>query len=94
MDIRTMPPGGRPAFAGRSGAAKEARKVSLETMRGIAALSVVCWHSMLGFLPALSGTVAAFKGQPSLVGSPLYGLINGSAAVALFFVSSCSPDMC
>jgi len=83
-----MPPSGQPAFAGRPGAAKEARNVSLETMRGIAALSVVCWHAMLGFFPALSGTVAAFKDQPSLVGSPVYGLINGPAAVALFFVLS------
>lgn len=88
MEVRTMPSGGRSAFARGSGGAKEARNVSLETMRGIAALSVVCWHSMLGFLPALSGTVAELKGQPSLVGSPIFGLINGSAAVALFFVLS------
>lgn len=93
MDVRMIPPRaqparGRPSPAGRSGAPKEARNVSLETMRGVAALSVVCWHAMLGFFPAWSGTVAEFKEQPSLVGSPVYGLINGPAAVALFFVLS------
>jgi peptidoglycan/LPS O-acetylase OafA/YrhL len=88
MEIRTILPRGEPVPARHSGGPKEARNVSLETLRDIAALSVVFWHSMLGFFPALSGTVADLKDQPSLVGSPIYGLINGPAAVALFFVLS------
>jgi peptidoglycan/LPS O-acetylase OafA/YrhL len=42
---------------------------------------------MLGFMPRTHGLFFPFA-QEALLGSPLFALINGSAAVALFFVLS------
>ena len=60
----------------------------LESARGLAALVVVAWHTSLGFYPGLSGIFRGFDVNQSLQGSPLYTLINGTAAVVFFFVLS------
>lgn len=63
------------------------RMVELEAVRGIAAVVVLFHHCLLGFLPSLTGLVVA--PQPwSLFGTPFFAVLNGSAAVALFFVLS------
>lgn len=64
------------------------RDRSLETLRGLAALSVLLWHTMLGFFPSRSGIFASLPADKALNGSLLYGLINGNAAVGFFFVLS------
>jgi peptidoglycan/LPS O-acetylase OafA/YrhL len=63
------------------------RLVILEGMRGIAALIVVIYHSILAFYPALFGR---FIEDPSvsIVGTPWFSFINGTAAVAFFFTLS------
>ena len=60
----------------------------LESARGLAALVVVAWHTSLGFYPGLSGIFRGFDAHQNLQGSPLYALINGTAAVVFFFVLS------
>lgn len=54
------------------------RNLSLEALRGVAAIVVVIWHSLLDFHP----TWATFTG------SPLYVFIYGTAAVSIFFALS------
>ena len=53
----------------------------------MASVSVLLWHSMLGFFPGLSGAYPATLGD-GLTGHPWYGLLFGTAAVNLFFVLS------
>jgi peptidoglycan/LPS O-acetylase OafA/YrhL len=56
-------------------------------VRGIAAGVVLVHHFLLEFLPHLHGR--NFPDDPiALVRTPLFALINGSAAVAVFFVLS------
>ena len=66
----------------------QARKTEpLEALRGVAALVVVAWHLMIGLAPASSGLF----GMPSdmqLHGHWWFFLLNGSAAVSVFFVRS------
>jgi peptidoglycan/LPS O-acetylase OafA/YrhL len=64
------------------------KDIALEAIRGIAALSVLLWHCCLGFLPEYVGVVAKHDGISSWQGSPFFFLINGTAAVSLFFVLS------
>lgn len=64
------------------------RDQPLDTLRGLAAVSVVIWHSMLGFFPAAPGVLPGFRIEDSLIGTPIYGLCNGTAAVVVFFVLS------
>ena len=71
----------------RSSVEKAGRLVELEAVRGIAALVVVVHHFMLGFMPRTHGLFFPFA-EEAWLGSPLFALINGSAAVALFFVLS------
>lgn len=61
--------------------------MSLEGIRGLAAVVVVLWHNLLGFFPRQSGTFAEFhhSGQRAM---PWFGLFNGTAAVTVFFVLS------
>jgi len=59
------------------------RDGSLEAIRGIAALIVVCWHCTLGFFPDLTGT-----GPSSIIGRFWFGILNGPGAVVYFFVLS------
>lgn len=67
---------------------KTDRELPLETLRGMAALSVVLWHAMLGFFPENAGIFSNFPNEQSLRGSLLYSILNGAAAVAFFFVLS------
>src|SRR3954452_14928711 len=61
--------------------------VELEALRGIAAIIVLVHHFMLGFTPRFHGLL--YPDQPlSLLGTPVFALINGSAAVVIFFVLS------
>ncbi len=62
--------------------------VHLEALRGLAALFVVAHHLMLGFyFPIYQATPDA--GVMGLVrNTPLYGVVNGRAAVGFFFVLS------
>jgi peptidoglycan/LPS O-acetylase OafA/YrhL len=69
----------------RAGATKD---LPLEGIRGVAALSVVFWHSLLGFYPAASGEFSIFPNEASLAGEPWFGLVYGASAVTLFFVLS------
>jgi peptidoglycan/LPS O-acetylase OafA/YrhL len=64
------------------------KDVPLEAIRGVAALSVVVWHSLLGFYPELSGQFPRMDPSRSLAGEAWFGLIHGSAAITLFFVLS------
>lgn len=61
--------------------------VALEAVRGIAAVLVVLHHAMAGFAPRLHGLFDP-PSAASLFGTPLFALINGSAAVIVFFVLS------
>ena len=63
------------------------RLVELEAVRGIAACVVLVHHCLLGFAPTLHGLVGPTKAW-SLFGTPLFALVNGSAAVVVFFVLS------
>ena len=64
------------------------RDKSLETLRGLAAVSVVFWHTILGLFPDWSGIFPALPAENALNGSLLYCLINGTASVGFFFVLS------
>lgn len=59
------------------------RLTQLEAVRGIASLVVVFHHFALGFVPAIR-----LRFPDGIAGTPLFCLINGSAAVTLFFVLS------
>ncbi len=63
--------------------ARDGRLVYLEAGRGIASIIVLLHHLVLAFKPSLD---AAYP--RGLQFTPLYGVINGSAAVAFFFVLS------
>lgn len=60
----------------------------LEGARGLAAMIVVAWHFIWAFAPRHLGSVAGFHHHAGLVGNPLLAVIDGPAAVALFFVLS------
>ena len=61
--------------------------LELEALRGIAAVMVVLHHFLLLIAPRLHGR--NFPEDPiALVRTPLFALVNGTAAVAIFFVLS------
>lgn len=64
------------------------RIASLEGLRGVAALIVVVWHTMLAFAPQTSGIFTQFPTRDAYTGSFLFVLMNGNAAVNIFFVLS------
>jgi peptidoglycan/LPS O-acetylase OafA/YrhL len=64
------------------------KDIPLEAIRGVAAISVVLWHSMLGFFPEKSGFFPQFPVSESFVGAPGFGLVYGTPAITLFFVLS------
>lgn len=71
-------------------ATRQRRDAGLDAVRGIAALVVVFYHCCLGFLPhrmVLPGATPAQIGS-SFASHFYYGLLNGPAAVSLFFVLS------
>ena len=63
------------------------RLPQLEGLRGLAAMTVVVWHFLWAFAPWELGTVAGWPSQ-GLAGSVATALMDGPAAVALFFVLS------
>src|ERR1700731_1859098 len=61
--------------------------IELEALRGVAAVIVLFHHFLLVVAPRLHGR--NFPDDPiALIRTPLYALVNGSAAVAAFFVLS------
>jgi peptidoglycan/LPS O-acetylase OafA/YrhL len=60
------------------------KDVSLEAIRGIASISVLLWHCMKGFYPAIIDDDQA----RTLHGMPGFAFLNGASAVTLFFVLS------
>lgn len=61
--------------------------LQLEGLRGLAAMTVVVWHFLWAFAPWELGPVAGWPTQ-GLAGSVATALMDGPAAVALFFVLS------
>src|SRR5690606_12773670 len=59
----------------------------LEALRGIASVIVLVHHALLGFAPGLHGLLQP-DSPHALFGTPAFSLINGGAAVVLFFVLS------
>jgi peptidoglycan/LPS O-acetylase OafA/YrhL len=61
--------------------------IELEALRGVAAMMVLFHHFLLVIAPRLHGR--NFPDDPiALVRTPLFALVNGTAAVAIFFVLS------
>lgn len=58
------------------------RDLSLEALRGVAALSVMTWHFLLAFYP---GSVEA---NSLLSSTPLFGFVHGTGVISIFFVLS------
>jgi peptidoglycan/LPS O-acetylase OafA/YrhL len=63
------------------------RLIELEAVRGIAALVVLVHHLLLAFFPRFHGLLFPDE-QVTPFGTPLFAMINGSAAVVVFFVLS------
>jgi peptidoglycan/LPS O-acetylase OafA/YrhL len=67
--------------------ARPSKLIELEALRGIAAAIVLLHHFLLLVAPRLHGR--NFPDDPiALVRTPFYALVNGSAAVTVFFVLS------
>jgi peptidoglycan/LPS O-acetylase OafA/YrhL len=67
--------------------ADRGKLIELEALRGVAAIVVLLHHFLLIIAPHLHGR--KFPDDPiALVQTPLYALVNGTAAVAIFFVLS------
>ncbi|MGQ0683061.1 acyltransferase family protein [Bradyrhizobium sp.] len=67
--------------------ANRAKLIELEALRGIAASIVLLHHFLLVVAPRLHGR--NFPDDPiALVRTPLFALVNGTAAVSIFFVLS------
>ncbi|MGO9237827.1 acyltransferase family protein [Rhodoblastus sp.] len=65
------------------------KDLPLKAVRGVAAITVLLWHSMLGFFPQWSGIFPdKWPLEAALKGQVWFGLIYGRAAVTLFFVLS------
>lgn len=65
-----------------------ARLDALDGLRGLAAFVVIIWHFFLAFIPLRVGSFPGFDPAQGLIGTPIFGLINGEAAVTFFFVLS------
>jgi peptidoglycan/LPS O-acetylase OafA/YrhL len=63
------------------------RLLELEGLRGLAAVTVVVWHFLWAFAPWELGTVAGWPSQ-GLAGNVATALMDGPAAVGVFFVLS------
>ena len=70
---------------------KHSKDISLEALRGLAAVSVLFWHNMLGFFPENAGAFPNMDAHKAINTSVFFGFINGLAAVVsfLFFLDSC-----
>ena len=62
--------------------------IPLEGLRGIASIIVVFDHFILAFLPQRHGYLDETYTDITLVGSPVFVIINGTAAVTIFFALS------
>jgi len=71
-----------------TGTGKSGKLVPLEGLRGIAAAVVVLYHLVLAFTPRGVGVVPVGHGGWDVVLQFILGLLNGGAAVAVFFVLS------
>ena len=80
--------GGPAADASGRTAEKTGKLVPLEGLRGIAAAVVVMYHLVLGFTRKGVGVVPHGHGNWDVVIQFGLGMLNGSAAVAVFFVLS------
>ncbi len=69
-------------------AVKIERDVSLDAMRGIAALVVFAWHCVLAFYPEFSGYLGSTGVEDSARSRFWFAMINGPGAVAFFYVLS------
>jgi peptidoglycan/LPS O-acetylase OafA/YrhL len=63
------------------------KDISLEAIRGCAAVVVVLYHCCVGFLPQHTGLFPQYAAL-TWQGYPLFFVINGVAAVSVFFVLS------
>ena len=64
------------------------RIVAFEGLRGLAAIVVVVWHTMLAFNPQCTVGFCMFDPTESFLESVFFVFMNGTAAVVLFFVLS------
>ena len=64
------------------------RDITLDAMRGIAALVVFAWHCVLAFYPEFSGYLGATGVADSARSRFWFAMINGPGAVAFFYVLS------
>jgi peptidoglycan/LPS O-acetylase OafA/YrhL len=79
MDIRTLPPAPLQQIG---------KDAPLEAARGIAALSVVTWHLLLGFFPQYAGIFRGFDPSRSIGDRFWSGFATSGGAVPFFFVLS------
>lgn len=61
---------------------------ALEGLRGLASVTVLVWHLILGFYPELLGDYGQVISGSGIRGHFWFGLVYGSSAVTLFFVLS------
>jgi peptidoglycan/LPS O-acetylase OafA/YrhL len=64
------------------------RITRLEACRGIAAIIVVFWHTLIAFEPTVVGSTVDQRTSYSLSGTIFYPFIHGMGAVIFFFVLS------
>lgn len=70
-------------------AAMSTRKdFALEGLRGLASVTVLVWHLILGFYPELLGDYGRVISGSGIRGHFWFGIVYGSSAVTLFFVLS------
>src|SRR4051794_27094902 len=62
--------------------------VSLEALRGCAAIIVVLCHFTLAFMPQYIGLTPDVDVTRDLIGSPVFVFLNGTAMVVIFFALS------
>ncbi|MDE8346816.1 MAG: acyltransferase [Acidocella sp.] len=84
LETSYPPPDIADIMAGRS----SQKLIPLEGLRGIAAAIVVLYHLVLGFTPKGVGKVPHGHGVFDVIFQFALGLLNGGAAVAVFFVLS------
>jgi len=69
-------------------AERNRRDAALEALRGLASVSVLFWHNILGFFPQRSGIYPGQDLSKAFVSRFWFGLVYGTSAVAFFFVLS------